>query len=190
MTRGLALLWVGVVPCLLLSACGQDFAAWPDRRDGGGVLETARYSVTREVPGEYASIGEAVRSARNGDVVSIAAGEHLAPRVFVGHAITIRGAGAGRTIVRGNFEMDDTSGVVISDLTLQGDGGGAGVEGWGRYTVERCEVRGYRTGLDASSSAGVTVRDCRIASRLKAPSRATGRHRHRTALFNGKAGSD
>jgi len=173
------------VCAVLLAACGvEDAATGPD-------VGVVRCALTRHVPGEYPTIRDAWRRARRGDVIQIAAGEYHERHLYGSSGVTVRGAGMGRTIIHGAFELDENSGYVIQDLTLLGDGGRAGVEGWGTYTVERCEIRGFHMGIDASGTRGTpTLRDNLIAGNVYGIRHedATSHDYNNVLLNNSKAG--
>ena len=143
---------------LVLAACG-----------GNGTDLTVgmhRAALTLQVPGQYATVSDAVRAARRGDTVRIDAGTHEMGRVGVRHGISVRGAGMGQTILRGSFEMGEGgTKVVISDLSLQRTDRHYGIEGWEDFIVERCEISGFTAAVRTGGGWGnrtVIVRDSRI----------------------------
>ncbi|MCH2134924.1 MAG: hypothetical protein MK116_14375, partial [Phycisphaerales bacterium] len=96
------------------------------------------YGVT--VPGDYATIGEAINVAGDGDVITVAAGVYHEQINTQGKAITIRGAGIGQTFIDGmssfrplNIQEGEGPGTVFSQLTVRNGAasqGGAGIV-WG-----------------------------------------------------------
>lgn len=130
-------------------------------------VETGRFAATLAVPGDFATLREAVAAAAPGDVIEIAAGTYD-QRVAVRHGpLTIRGAGIGATVIRGSFFLDADGSdwiTTISDLTLESEGAGAAIDGAGAgFTVQRVEVRGYKWGIMAGESPfPIVVRSCRV----------------------------
>ncbi len=95
-----------------------------------GLVAVTASGATRAVPGSYATVEAALAAAQDGDIIDIASGtydETALLEVYNFTGLTIRGAGAGVTVVRGGddpvlFDVWSSSGVVFEDLTLDGDG--------------------------------------------------------------------
>ena len=107
-----------------------------------------RSPLTLHVPGEYPFVADAVRAARRGDTVQIAAGTIHMSRVGVRFGISVRGAGMGKTILIGSFEMGEGgSNVTISDLTLVRTNRHYAIELWEGVTIERVEISGFTAAI-------------------------------------------
>ena len=154
---------VGAATACGLAGCGQD----PAPASAGPAFATTSAGITLRVPQTYVTVADAVRAARNGDIVHIAAGEHNAGRVFVSHPMTIRGDGIGRTIIRGNFESNETAGINYADLTIVGDGVRSGIVAGERSIIERCEIRGFHAGIRAGEiHDDIVIRASQLAGNL------------------------
>jgi hypothetical protein len=93
-------------------------------------------AATLSVPGDYATVAEAVAVAAGGDVVEVAAGEHsVEGQIDVPSGITLHGAGADVTTLTatGDFTMfflGDSSGVVVEGFTFVPYSGRAAFTCW------------------------------------------------------------
>lgn len=123
----------------------------------------AARAATLSVPAQYPTIQAAMDAARNGDVVSVAAGRYVERIVFSGRATyAVEGAGAGLTVIDGG-QAGTTVTFTSSSATLRGvtvtggrnyqyDGGGILLDG-GSPVVEDCVVEGNVAG----SGAGIAI---------------------------------
>jgi nitrous oxidase accessory protein NosD len=117
------------------------------------------------VPDQYATIQAAMNAARNGDVVSIAAGHYVERITFSGNwTFTVQGAGAETTILDGGL-AGTTVTFTANSSTLRGvtvtggrnyqyDGGGIYIDG-GSPVIEDCVVEGNVAG----NGAGIAIDD-------------------------------
>ena len=96
------LLLVGTVAFYTLTGCGWE----PPPQEPGLRTETARFAVTHTVPGDFASVWEALHHAAAGDTVEIAEGVYDRGG-DVRRRITIRGAGMGRTVIHGSIFIEE-----------------------------------------------------------------------------------
>jgi hypothetical protein len=99
-----------------------------------------------QVPGDYATIAEAVAAAVSGDVVEVAAGTYTVDaQISVPAGVSLVGAGAEETIVdvTGSitlFFMGDASGVTIEGFTFLLHGEGTVVSCWGTSQTVRKNI--------------------------------------------------
>jgi RTX calcium-binding nonapeptide repeat (4 copies) len=111
------------------------------------------------------SLREVVDNAFPGDVVIVPAGTYTltSDQIEISTGITVRGAGARRTIVQSDgdsrvFLVDATGPVTITDLTITGgDAGGTeggGISAAGELTLDRVAVVGNRVNSDCSAPGG------------------------------------
>ena len=114
----------------------------------------ASYTRTLQVPGDFATLTEAIASARDRDRIVVAEGIWAGP-VLVDKAITLEGAGRDKTIIEAEAPVStaatfgrQASGARISGITFRHRGFDAGDN---RFSV--LLVRG----------AELTVNDCRVA---------------------------
>ncbi|HET6664670.1 MAG TPA: hypothetical protein VFG94_10450, partial [Acidimicrobiales bacterium] len=104
---------------LALAGCGSDGGSDDDpSADGGG-------SRTIEVPGDAATVQEAVDLAAPGDLVLIAPGTYEEAVDVTTDDLTIRGLDRAEVVLEGGFELDNgirvlgADGVAIENLTVQ-----------------------------------------------------------------------
>ena len=101
------------------------------------------------VPQDVRSIQEAIRVARPGGVIEVAAGTYT-ENLKIGKSLTLRGAGAGKTVIKGAQE------------------GQAVVDIWGsenEVILERLTITGSKySGLHVVGSACVSLRDSEVSS--------------------------
>jgi len=107
---------------------------------------------TLEVPGEYATITDALAAARNADIIVVAPGTYTT-RLTLNKSVTLQGAGAGQTVLDGGgagtvLSIDPGSSVTVADVTITHGrapdefGFGGGVFNNGILRLERCLVTG------------------------------------------------
>lgn len=114
----------------------------------------ASYTRTVQVPGDFATVAEAVASSRDRDRIVIAEGTWEGP-IIIDKAITLEGAGRDKTIIEVAAELSTAA-------TFGRHAGGARVSG---ITFRH---RGFDAGPNRFSAllvrgAEVTLNDCRIA---------------------------
>lgn len=114
----------------------------------------ASYTRTVQVPGDFATVAEAVASSRDRDRIVIAEGTWEGP-VIIDKAITLEGAGRDKTIIEVEAELSTAA-------TFGRHAGGARVSG---ITFRH---RGFDAGPNRFSAllvrgAEVTLSDCRVA---------------------------
>jgi hypothetical protein len=130
---------------------------------------SATSAVTLNVPGDFASVDDAVLAAAIGDEILLAEGTY-ATRVILGTSVHIRGAGMGRTEIRGRMGVSRGVDATFSDLSFVGEGQGSAIGGFrpGAITVQRCEIRGYESGIAMGSpERPLTVLDSRITGNVR-----------------------
>jgi gliding motility-associated-like protein len=105
--------------------------------------QTVRY-----VPGQYATIPDAVSVAFSGDIIDIT-GNMSQPQIAVNKSLTFRGHGAGNTVVSSSnpgssfsvFEITTSANVFFTDMTIKGGYHGIFVNITGpNITVQNCEI--------------------------------------------------
>lgn len=114
------------------------------------------------VPGDYATIQEAINASFDGDMVAVAAGTYTGPGnrdvTFGGKAISVSGAGPGLTIVdcqgtpsdphrgflfdNGESENSVLEGLTVTNAYANGDGGAVLVGSGALPVVRECEFIG------------------------------------------------
>ena len=125
-------------------------------------------ATVRYVPSQYATIQAAVNAAQTGDVVQIAPGTytdlviltHTPPTppdtcmVVMKSGITLRGAGAGATILDGQYGVPGQyhrRGILCDNVT------GAVIE---EMTIKRCLLTTYGSGVFCRNYSSPTIRNC------------------------------
>jgi len=132
------------------------------------------------VPGDYASVGEAVAAAVNGDTIRVAAGDWPTLAVHNGKQVSIEGAGVDQTFLVGVpggpiLTADQGSSLTVRDLTLRNGSGNLGGALRCRQTqlwleniamVDNVADRGGAAYLDGCEAVftDVDVRDSRAVS--------------------------
>ena len=139
--------------------------------------------MTLSVPAAFPTIQGAIVAAQPGDVVDVQPGTYVENIDFLGKAITVRGSGAGLSVIDGGsngsvvtFQSGETSASVLEGFTITNGtgtftsiagmmlpaGGGIFVLGFLQPsgfslspTIRKCEI----TGNMASHGGGVSVRD-------------------------------
>ena len=116
----------------------------------------------------HADLRAAINAASAGATIRLCAGEYKpGPAISINKELTLAGAGAGATILKGSgqvrsMEIGPAGVVTLRDLTITGGKelqkprlGGAGIIVWdrGRLTMERCLVHGN----NAHEGGGITV---------------------------------
>ncbi len=106
-----------------------------------------RQGLVHEVPGQFATIGDAIRAAADGDEIQIAAGTYETSFV-IDKDLTVRGAGIGRTVITRGISIRESGRATLSDLSVVGQGCCIGLNiNWRLTTLRRIEVSGWRTGI-------------------------------------------
>ncbi len=105
---------------LIISACGSSDSDDTAADDGGG---TASYS-TLTVPGDHATIQEAIDAAEPGDLVLIGEGTYRGGINVETENVVIRGVDRNKVIIDGEFEDENglrvfSDGVAIENLTVR-----------------------------------------------------------------------
>jgi len=150
----------------------------------------ARAQVTYVVPGDYATIQDALNAALDGDTILVQPGTYPEDVFFNGHDVTLIGvAGSslteiepdggtairvllgetvtieGFTLIAGvkGFEIDGGSDVTVIDcLTIAGNTG-ATVFGSSTATFRNCQIEGFISrGIEAQPTSTVVLEDCFI----------------------------
>lgn len=116
-----------------------------------------RYHKVLRVPGEYASIDEALPQLRDGDELILGEGVHYAS-VVVDKRLTITGAGAGKTVIEAGMKegacmrfTKAASGSKLANLSLRGV---AYLQGEKRYALLQVEADMKIQGVEVTRSAG------------------------------------
>ncbi len=130
------------IPLCLMLACEAPQADEPVE-----LASNQGQSLVLEVPAQHATIHAAIRAAQDGDEIVVAAGVYENSLV-IDKDLTIRGAGIGRTIVRRGISLRESGRVTLTDLTIEGQGGGIGIYVDRRLpSLARLEVTGFQTGI-------------------------------------------
>jgi hypothetical protein len=108
----------------------------------------------------YTKIAEAVASARDGDTITVAAGNYDGP-VQIWKNIKLVGAGAGQTTINpypGNLAVIQVS-ATISGVTISGGAGtgGGGIFNYGTLTLNQSTVSGNNASQGGGISNGGTL---------------------------------
>ena len=112
-----------IAACLIgivVSGCGGD-----DQEPSNNYTTpeaTVSESSTIYVPSEYPSIQQAVDASISGDFIRIAAGTFVEDVVIEDKALSLRGAGAGETIIQGWITIENSSEASVEALTIRGGG--------------------------------------------------------------------
>ncbi|MCP4401228.1 MAG: hypothetical protein GY801_28515 [bacterium] len=114
---------VVIAACILsifVSGCGKDKQEPSNSYTAPNPV--VRESATLDVPGSYPTIQQAVDAAISGDFIRVGAG------VFAGNidvkkkSLSLRGAGAGQTIVQGWIRIENSSEASVEAFTIRGGG--------------------------------------------------------------------
>ncbi len=156
--------------CATLAAVILAVGCHPDDGDSETAtpFQTRTSAITIDVPGDFDTLDDAAAAAGAGDEIVLGEGVHEA-RVILGTAVHLRGAGIGRTEIRGLVGVGRGVDATFSDLSFVGEGRGWAVGGFasGAITVERCEIRGYEEGVSIGApQRPLVVRDSRIVGNV------------------------
>ncbi len=131
-------------------------------------MTTQVLTVSRDRPGTYRSIGEALRAATDGALITVAGGTYEEALV-VTRMVTIAAMnGAGSVLIKadsGSAVVIDAEAVQLSGLTVHGgDGDSAAVEiRRGEAALDACRITGPGwTAILAWHQGTLVARDCRI----------------------------
>ncbi len=114
-----------------------------------------------DVPREFPTLQAALAAARPGETVELAAGDYAAGAVTLPAGVTVRGAGATTTTVRGAFTVGG-AGARLADLALVGANAGTGIAGAaGGLVVERARIQGFQRAIAVTGD--ITVRGSTLA---------------------------
>ncbi len=182
---------VGTLAFYTLAGCGWEPTSVDPQRPH---TETARFAATYAVPGDFPTLRDALMNTAAGDTIELAEGVYDRG-ADVRRQVTIRGAGMGRTVIRGSIFIDgddSQEGPTITDLTLEGSGRSSGMDApGGGFVAERVEVTGFRWGISVGESPfPVTIRSCRVAGNVWGIDLfdMTGRVENTEVLNNSKGG--
>jgi len=136
---------------LLLAAPACSEAPAPSPSSAGGASTTVQLAATASVPGDYATVGEAVAAASAGDTIAIAAGVHDLglSELVIDKELTLAGAGRKATTLFGAIHA--TAPLTLSDLTVDGFGDGC-VASSDDLSIERVDLLDCDTAVNASGS--------------------------------------
>ena len=110
----------------------------------------------------YATLAEAVEKASDGDIITIAEGIHEIGSVRISKCVSIKGAGAGKTILNGSMDYTGSSNgatVPVSNLTMQATaatsnhGLNFGALQNSAINVKDCAFTGYEFAIGVNSTA-------------------------------------
>jgi Holliday junction resolvasome RuvABC ATP-dependent DNA helicase subunit len=124
--------------------------------------------VSRDRPGAYQSIGEALRAASDGALITVAAGTYEEALVITRLVTVAAASGAGEVLIRarsGSAVVIDAEAVQLSGLTMSGgDDDTAAVEiRRGEAALDTCRITGAGwTAILAWHQGTLVARDCRI----------------------------
>lgn len=124
--------------------------------------------VSRDHPGAYQSIGEALRAASDGALITVAAGTYEEALVITRMVTVAAESGAGEVLIRarsGSAVVIDAEAVQLSGLTISGgDDDTAAVEiRRGEAALDTCRITGAGwTAILAWHQGTLVARDCRI----------------------------
>ncbi len=136
----------------------------PDDTEIAAMLEKlSSYTRALQVPGEFATLDEALASARARDTIVVAAGTWTGPLV-VDVEVEIRGAGAGETIVECSAENGsaftvgpDAKGVIVSGITFRQQSFAAGNDRFSAVLVRGGEATFSDCVFTLASGHGLAV---------------------------------
>ena len=121
---------------------------------------TIRQAAACTVPGDYPTIQDALDSVRSGDTIYVGPGEYVGNLEFKVSA-TLKGAGADKTVIRGEINEGYTSGVTVTGFHITAQGApSAGIgftsgQGGGEFLFSNNIVEGFGAGCRISSNRGV-----------------------------------
>ena len=105
---------------IFVSGCGKD-----KQEPSNGYTApnpVVRESVTLNVPGDYPSIQKAIDAAISGDFIRIGSGDFYENVDIQKKSLSLRGAGAGQTIVHGRIRIENSSEASVEAMTIKGGG--------------------------------------------------------------------
>jgi len=139
-----------LLPALVAMGCGAPV-------DGGGMVpETQLFHQTYTLPGDFDTLQDALDRTQRGDVVELAAGVFDARTTVETLNLTLRGAGVGRTILRGGLNIR-RAGLRLHDLTIEAAGDAFGIHARGfSLLATRVEVTGFSFGVSVFDVARPT----------------------------------
>jgi len=153
-----------LVVAALTAGCGSPSdEGWPgssaDWSGEEGRVSQVRFALTKNVPGDFPTIQQALNAAASGDTVAVQAGEFKESLVLKS-GVNLVGAGAGKTVLVGAITVDNVTGATVEGLTVKHDGAhSAGIVGWNAgITVKGCIIEGWPMGVDVGSAPGTSVR--------------------------------
>ena len=118
----------------------------------GAVVETQTFAQTYSLPGDFDTLQDALDITQRNDVVELAAGEFTARTTVQTLNLTLRGAGIGRTILRGGLNVR-RAGLRLEDMTIEADGDAFGLHARGFSVIaSRVEVTGFSFGVSVFDS--------------------------------------
>jgi competence ComEA-like helix-hairpin-helix protein len=145
---------LGMKGHLILMVCAGLLAC---TQAGGPPVETTRMGLELKVPGDYATIQEALNAAVPGDTVVLAPGDYTG-NITMHDSVTLAGSGPENTIIRGQVRWFGSDGVSVTGVKVTADGAsgyspdvGINVDGE-IFTVSGTVVEGFGSGIGVDST--------------------------------------
>ena len=123
-----------------------------------GSLETGFAAIELTVPGDFDTIQDALNAAATGDMVVVAAGDYTENLTLHGTGVTLKGAGPGKSILRGHVRFFGADGSTVTGFTITSEGAPGYSPDIGVYVdaeffkVTNNIVEGFSSGIGVEST--------------------------------------